>query len=232
MIKFLSQLLLVNLCVLNVQAQLNFVNPEVLELANESDHINEVFLKIENTSDSTLLFDWRYNIPQELVDYVQIYGHDFNMGYTSHIKTSCGLQSPNVLEGNDENGFALILKTIQAIPDEKLHLIDAISLELLASPDCDILLADTNFKLESINSTSELLTRNPELRFNPVDQELWLEHLPVGKINYEIYSVNGQLVQDGTLSNNVVKMEFTAKGLYFLKLSSEETFATVKFLKN
>ena len=62
---------------------------------------------------------------------------------------------------------------------------------------------------------------------NPTNNQLIIENGELTIENYSIYSVVGQVVQQGQLHNNTINVESLAAGMYFLKIDGK----TVKFVK-
>lgn len=212
-------------------AQLEILNPEVLVIRTEAVYESLAVLEITNQGDSTVLFDWRYNIPEELEGYIRLFGHDFNMGYTGFTSTTCGLGAPNVLAPQDTSVFALNIKTKEIIPDSLKHLISQVSLELLDHPDCSNSLAIAPYSLYNPSATKELSEDIIGLKFNPVIDEIYLDKVTVGTLQYQVISVDGQVIQQGVVDQGRISLSIEKPGFYFLNLYNEELRTVIKFLK-
>jgi hypothetical protein len=79
------------------------------------------------------------------------------------------------------------------------------------------------------NASSDLLHIFP----NPAKESITIQRLKAGIHDYKIFSVNGQLLHNGILteSANTIDVSFLEKGMYFLTVSMQDLVVTRKFIK-
>jgi hypothetical protein len=67
---------------------------------------------------------------------------------------------------------------------------------------------------------------------NPTNNEIWVESNPMGDIEYCIYSMDGQLLQESIVLNQKIDLADIPNGLLFVKLKHKEQVIIKKIIKN
>lgn len=66
---------------------------------------------------------------------------------------------------------------------------------------------------------------------NPVEDNMYVTTTETSKIYYKIMNITGQIVDGGVLNNNIVDVQNLNKGIYILKLTSENDIMIKQFVK-
>jgi len=177
------------------------------------------------------LFDWRFDIPEELIPYIRKDIHDFNNGWISSIDSNCGFDRPNHFEPLSESAVWICVWLIDIIPTDQFHLVDSIRLEFLAHPDCDLVVAETSFIAGQLSSTNKLTQKPISVFPNPVKSDLYIVDLPIQKYNYQILSLDGAIMQSGLLHGEEITFNFDEFGYFILKLQSKDQLFSSRFIK-
>jgi hypothetical protein len=79
------------------------------------------------------------------------------------------------------------------------------------------------------NHSSDVLQIFP----NPAEESINIQRLKEGIYDYKIFSVSGQLLRNGILTESAktIDVSFLEKGLYFLAVSMQDRVVTRKFIK-
>lgn len=83
-------------------------------------------------------------------------------------------------------------------------------------------------------SENQLNTLQISLKNNPVDSHLYLRiNQSVSELLYQIYSINGKLIDQAFLGYDTIDVEGLNSGLYFIRFSNEAYQThTIRFIKN
>lgn len=185
------------------KSQVAFGNPEILKIKYELDEIQNFLLEVSNTSDSLIQVDWRINRPEALADFVRVEIHDTNLGWAPYIGSSCGKDKPNEVPAQESVWFSIDVRILADISEENIHWLDSISIELLSFPDCNAIYDKANFTLLDPTNTKLVSKDNFELYPNPVDEMLYVDFIPTIVKDYEVFNLQGKLMQKGKMSDRI-----------------------------
>lgn len=80
-------------------------------------------------------------------------------------------------------------------------------------------------------STLDLSSQNVKIYPIPVRDRLYISNVTIGDFNIAVYNVNGQEVRL-KMQNDYLDVEPLSDGIYFLKIDSDGSSSTFKFIKN
>lgn len=215
------------------EAQLHFLNSDSLVIVNESAWSDTYSIVVKNITDSTLLFDWKLDIPDELQSYISMDLHDVNHGWSPGILSSCGYNQPNLL-GPSDTGYLLLQVIIvnQVVPANLEYLFDSMHLEFLAHPECEILLERIPLSHDISVGLSSYPVKTIHIFPNPVSDMIYLASDEFLGQKYLIYNLQGKMVSSGEIYQNQISTAALESGIYQLCFELNGQFYSQRFLKS
>lgn len=212
------------------KTQVAFGNAEILKIKYDLEEIQNFLLEVSNTSDSLIQVDWRINRPEALADFVRVEIHDTNLGWAPYIGSGCGKDKPNEVPAQESVWFSIDVRLLADISEENIHWLDSISIELLSFPDCNAIYDKANFTQVDPTNTKLVRSDNFDLYPNPVDEMLYVDFIPTIVKDYEIFNLQGKLMQKGKMSDRI-SLQFQDAGVYMLLIKSKDRVSIARFVK-
>lgn len=227
--------LLILVLQLDALGQVEFVNSDAVLVENK---IGEqlIIRKVINNADTTFTYHWSKEHPPELANYAKIEIWDDNAQYIEQLFSSCDNVSPNYISGDeslmDTNLFYVHIYLEELVPVDKMILFDSLTVKLLHDPNCEMILDELTFESSETTSLIELDNINTLIFPNPTEKYLYLEGEEFEEGSFSIFDVKGKLVQEGSVNENKIVLEFENNGIYFLKiLNQSNEISTISFVK-
>lgn len=180
------------------------------------DDIISGHILVENSSDDPIDFKYRFVVSDEMDPYLSFSHCVFNGCYPQ--KDICDYEiDETVPPGGGRTSFSVG----NDLPDELREQDFTITVEFLTAPDCETLLASTDFELSNQASSIDFISSDDFKIFpNPVSSDLYLE-FPKSIKSIAIFNQLGHFIKalpnSFSRTNQSIDMSAFESGIYTLK---------------
>lgn len=188
---------------------------------------------VSNLSDTTVLFNWEFTTSSGAEEFIRPQFSDLNLEFIPSVMSNCDLNlGPNVIGPNDTIELRLNVEMFDTYVNNEILENLLVTVNLLTDPDCDEVFTSIDVPFFFfITSNTNIDPGNLKMYPNPVNDQLNIVGLYPKDSRYTISNINGKIFSHHKLVGHQISTQHLPKGLYFLKIESQNQIWTGRFIK-